>query len=254
MRHTARSGTKANASIAMNDLKKAYLRQQIRMGVIVTLLALMTSMGLDLLSNGNLDTPDGRQSLLMAFALPLIVAPLALIYVIRQKLQHFDLHREANSDELTGLANRRRFTRDATRRIALAEETLTGLLLADIDWFKRVNDTHGHEAGDEVLCHIARTLDAAAPEGSLVARLGGEEFTILCDVATPGDLGRIAETLRTAIESTRLLYRGEVIRVTISLGLALTRQGDTLSSLLGRADKALYTAKNQGRNQFAIAA
>ena len=242
----------------MNDLKKAYLRQQIRMGIIVTLLALITSMGLDLLSNGNLDTPDGRQSLLMAFVIPLIVAPLALIYVIRQNLHHLDLHMKvkhlANSDELTGLANRRHFTRDLTDRLALTEDTMTGLLLADIDWFKRVNDTYGHEAGDEVLCHIARTLEAAAPEGALVARLGGEEFTVLCEVAAPEDLDRIAETLRTAVESTRLLYRGEAIRVTISLGLALARSGEAVSALLGRADKALYTAKHQGRNQFATAA
>jgi diguanylate cyclase (GGDEF)-like protein len=87
-----------------------------------------------------------------------------------------------------------------------------------------------------------------------VARLGGEEFTVMCKVKDIVALSRIAEALRQATESTCLIYRGEVVRVTISLGLATGRADDTLSALLSRADKALYDAKNCGRNRCTLAA
>ena len=110
------------------------------------------------------------------------------------------------------------------------------------------------EAGDDVLCHVAQTLIHAAPEGALIARLGGEEFTIMCEISGQEALSRLAEKLRRATEATHIIYHGEVISVTISLGLAIARPGDTLSALLSRADKALYGAKDHGRNQFAVAA
>ncbi len=242
----------------MNDPKSKFWRQQIRMAVTVTSLAIIVSMGLDWLSDTDLKSAEVRQSLVMSFIIPLIVAPPALAYVIRQNLRHLNLHLQvqhfANSDDLTGLANRRCFTRHVTERLAGAGQGVTGLILVDIDWFKRVNDTYGHEAGDEVLCHIARTLEHAVPDDAIVARLGGEEFTILCDVASADELSRIAEAVRRATEATRLLYRGKAIHVTISLGLTLARPGDTLSTLLSRADRALYDAKNHGRNQVALAA
>tara|TARA_R110000772_G_scaffold93828_2_gene191511 strand:- start:178 stop:906 length:729 start_codon:yes stop_codon:yes gene_type:complete len=242
----------------MNDPKRRFWRQQIRMAVTVTSLAIIISMGLDWFSNADRTPAALRHSLLMSFIIPAVIAPLALIYVIRQNLRHLHLllkvQNLANSDDLTGLANRRSFTHQLVERLALADNGLTGLILVDIDWFKHVNDNHGHEAGDEVLCHIARTLEHAAPADAVVARLGGEEFTILCDVASTDELSRIAESLRRATEATRLLYRGKAIHVTISLGLTLARPDDTLSSLLSRADNALYEAKNHGRNRFALAA
>jgi diguanylate cyclase (GGDEF)-like protein len=94
----------------------------------------------------------------------------------------------------------------------------------------------------------------AAPHGALVARLGGEEFTLMCHVDNVLELSRIAEALRKATDAAGFYYRGEKIHVTISLGLTLARPDDTLSTLLSRADNALYDAKNQGRNRFELAA
>ena len=206
-------------------------------------------------------TPDDRIAVLWLSALiPAIVCPFAMAYVGFQNLRVHRLHRQvhhfANSDDLTGLANRRCFHRDATHRISDAARSSrsTALILVDIDWFKQVNDTHGHEAGDETLCHVANTLLRVAPEGSLVARLGGEEFTIMCEVDDDAELGRAAEALRKGIEATQFFYQGKTICVTISLGLSVLRSGDTLSTLLGRADKALYNAKSYGRNRFELAA
>ena len=183
-----------------------------------------------------------------------------MTYVGFQNLRVHRLHRQvhhfANSDDLTGLANRRCFHREAARRIADSApgSRATALILVDIDWFKLVNDTHGHEAGDETLCHVANTLLRVAPAGSLVARLGGEEFTVLCEVDDEAELGRAAEALRKGIEATHFYYRGEIIRVTISMGLSVLRAGDSLATLISRTDKALYDAKNYGRNRFELAA
>ncbi|WP_162173794.1 GGDEF domain-containing protein [Hyphomonas johnsonii] len=242
----------------MDDLTRTFWRQQTSMAVTVTSVAIIVSMGLDWLSNSDTTSAEVRHSLMMSFLIPAVVAPLALFYVIRQNLRNLHLHLKvqhlANRDDLTSLANRRFLTQLVTARLADTDRAPTGLILADIDWFKRVNDTFGHEAGDEVLCHIARTLEHAVPAGAVVARLGGEEFTIVCDVADLDQLSHVAEALRRAIESTRLLYRGEAIRVTISLGLTLFQPDDTVSSLLTRADRALYDAKHLGRNQAALAA
>ena len=206
-------------------------------------------------------TPEDRIAVLWLGALiPASVCPFAMAYVgfQNQRLHrlHQRVHHLANSDDLTGLANRRCFHREASGRLASAADAphRTALIVVDVDWFKQVNDTHGHEAGDETLCHVANTLVRVAPHDALVARLGGEEFTLLCEVDDHADLGRIAEALRKGAEATSFYYQGKIIQVTISLGLALARPGDTLSTLLSRADTALYDAKHRGRNQFAMAA
>jgi diguanylate cyclase (GGDEF)-like protein len=240
--------------------KRAFWAQQIRVSAIVVAASIGLSMLMTWLSLGDAPLDVRRISLVLSFIIPATVSPSAMAYTCYQNLRNHRLHRQvhrlANSDDLTGLANRRSFVRQGEAHLANsgADMSHMALLLIDIDWFKRVNDNHGHEAGDEVLCHVAQTLLHAAPGDALVARLGGEEFTVLCRAETPAALRAIAERLRQGAESARVIYRGEVIHITISLGVTFARPGDTLSALLSRADQALYEAKNHGRNQFALAA
>ncbi|MEH6411327.1 MAG: GGDEF domain-containing protein [Hyphomonas sp.] len=242
----------------MQDLKKRFWKQQTRLIIVVMAGAVGSTTFGSWLTSGHLDPSARAQAVFTSAAMSAVVASLLLAYTLRQTMQYLRLHLRvrhmANCDDLTGLANRRSFTEKATARLADAASAQIGLLLVDIDWFKRVNDTFGHEAGDETLIHMANTLIHAAPEGALVARLGGEEFTILCTVDDEKQLEDIAETVRKATEAAGFIYRGDHIRVTISLGLSVARPGDTLSTLLNRADRALYDAKSRGRNRFALAA
>ena len=239
--------------------RKFWIGQARNMAIVFTVSVTLSFGTVYLASKGF--TPEDRIAVLWLSALiPALVCPFAMTYVGFQNLRVHRLHRQvhqfANSDDLTGLANRRCFHREAARRISDAARSprSTALILVDIDWFKQVNDTHGHEAGDETLCHVANTLLRMAPKGSLVARLGGEEFTVLCEVDDDAELGRAAEALRKGIEATHFYYRGEVICVTISLGLSVLSAGDAISTLFSRADKALYDAKSRGRNRFERAA
>ncbi len=244
----------------MNEIERRFWFEQIRATLIILVMAVSMSLLITWFSTAHLDVSARKHMIVLSFVIPLLVTPLGMGYMIRQNVRYLNFHRQvqhhANSDDLTGLANRRRFTVQASARLAAAAATqqTLGLIVVDIDWFKRVNDNHGHEAGDETLCHIAQTLLHAAPHGALVARLGGEEFTVMCDVDSELDLSRIAEALRKATEAAGFYYRGEKIHVTISLGLTLAQPGDTLSTLLSRADHALYDAKRHGRNRFMLAA
>lgn len=158
-------------------------------------------------------------------------------------------------DFLTGIANRRAFTQAAHAEIARARlhgESAT-LILFDIDYFKQVNDTHGHDAGDAVLCHVAAIAAQTCREGDLIGRYGGEEFIILA--AGGAATGRaLAERLRAGIEERPLaLGVRQTLFVTASFGVATLDAGhQTLESLLSAADNALYLAKRQGRNRVEV--
>jgi diguanylate cyclase (GGDEF)-like protein len=159
------------------------------------------------------------------------------------------LKRSSETDPLTGVLNRRGFEAHAAAIAdGIAPETSGhGLVVADMDGFKSVNDRFGHGAGDRVIARIARLLEEAAGDGSLVARWGGEEFVIL--IPNGGvPLARLyAETVRAAAEAMgHDDLNGEA--VTISFGIAEWRPGDTLRTACGRADAALYEAKRAGRN------
>jgi|AntAceMinimDraft_1070359.scaffolds.fasta_scaffold55002_2 diguanylate cyclase (GGDEF)-like protein len=240
-----------------NDLCRDFWIEQIRLAFSVVVGAVAFAVALSWFTTGDLDPHARTHVLALAIGLPLAIVPIAQFFSIRLRLRYLRLNLKfqhlADSDDLTSLANRRSFTRQGAARLA-RKDIHTGLILVDIDWFKRVNDNHGHEAGDETLCHIAQTLVHAAPYGAIVARLGGEEFTVMCHVDNVLELSRIAEALRKATEAAGFYYRGKKIHVTISLGLTLARPDDTLSTLLSRADNALYDAKNKGRNRFELAA
>ncbi len=161
--------------------------------------------------------------------------------------------RLATTDGLTGLTNRRHFFQLAERELGLARrhsEPLSAVLL-DVDHFKAFNDTYGHDVGDEVLRVVAASLVAAMRKEDLLARYGGEEFVLLLPrTAGPEAFEVVCERLRRAIEECRVK---ETLRVTISLGVADLRPGESLNELLVRADAALYESKKAGRNRTTLA-
>ncbi|MEV7984789.1 sensor domain-containing diguanylate cyclase [Micromonospora sp. NPDC085948] len=151
------------------------------------------------------------------------------------------LREQASSDPLTGL----RHTGPFGQRIAAATPGRTALLAIDVDGFKIVNDTYGHQAGDRVLVGLARALEEALRHGDELYRIGGDEFVAVIEVSRPEEAVRIAERLT---EAARRIGR------TISVGVALPRPGETPDRTLKRADQALYAVKRQGRDGVHLSA
>ncbi|MGC1328770.1 MULTISPECIES: GGDEF domain-containing protein [unclassified Pseudomonas] len=157
------------------------------------------------------------------------------------------------TDELTGLYNRRHFLGLAGRELlSMGGGSQHGLALIDLDHFKRINDVHGHAAGDQVLQMFAQVAGACLREGDVLARYGGEEFVLLLPEATTERLELCCERLRLAF-ATAELEGLEVPGLSLSVGMTLLLEGDDLDDALHRADQALYRAKRNGRNQCAAA-
>lgn len=159
-------------------------------------------------------------------------------------------------DPLTGLSNRHGFQRAVDAIIASASD-LEGvaLLAADVDRFKKINDTHGHVIGDKVLLKIGEILRTHIKPDDIASRLGGDEFAALLPRTSPADAEALAESIREAVSRT-LICRSDgsehAGQVSLSIGLAMGEKGDTLESLRYRADAALYKAKDAGRNRVRL--
>lgn len=168
-----------------------------------------------------------------------------------------DLTRQATTDPLTGAYNRRAFdgALDAILTSAPASEVLGYIAVFDLDHFKDVNDGYGHAAGDTVLQRFAGVLKASVREGDLVARLGGEEFAVFLRAMAPGQARLVCERIRKRQEKAESLNAGgQVIRVTVSVGISPLVAGQTVEETVKTADAALYRAKNAGRNRSEEAA
>lgn len=163
---------------------------------------------------------------------------------------------EAIKDPLTGLRNRRGFDR-AVQEFLTQEARQDGvaLLLADIDHFKQINDTHGHLLGDRVLRVIAQTLQANIKGRDLAARLGGDEFAVLLLQSRDQGAEALAEQIRLAVAAGRIRREGReaIGAVTLSIGVAIARTDEPFESLYARADAELYRAKHEGRNRVCAA-
>ncbi len=166
--------------------------------------------------------------------------------------QNLALEQLATTDPLTGLANRRRLFEQLDHEAARHRRSLQplSLLLIDIDHFKRVNDNWGHNAGDRVLQGLARLLVSGLRQVDLTARYGGEEFlVVLPDTGTEGALAA-AELVRRRVAASQLpLSDDETLQLTVSIGVATLQDDESIPNLIDRADRALYQAKHQGRNQ-----
>ena len=158
----------------------------------------------------------------------------------------------ANTDESTGIANRRQFFEIATHYFDIAKRNQTPLVMLalDIDFFKQVNDTYGHDVGDEVLKLFTQTIEENLRKSDLFGRIGGEEFSIALQNTYLEDALKLAEKIRYAIENTHYITKKkESVKFCVSIGVVAIHEKDkTLSKLLKRSDEALYLAKRGGRN------
>lgn len=165
------------------------------------------------------------------------------------------LERAATTDGLTGLYNRRTLNERFAEAALRAERTGNPLsvILGDVDHFKSVNDTYGHQVGDDVLVGVARTLLRCARATDIVARYGGEEFCLVCEHTDASGAAHLAERIRRSIAQLRFDTDLGPLEVTSSFGVAtLGDHGDDTESLLKSADEALYRAKEKGRNRVVI--
>lgn len=181
----------------------------------------------------------------------ILISSFSLIAIGKEQFE-IALHRAATRDALTDALNRREFMRQAElelRRLDVAGAPAS-LLLIDLDVFKKINDTHGHPAGDRVLVHFAETAAAALGPKDLFCRYGGEEFVILLPGQTARQARDIAETIRTRFAEAALVTDKGTVRPTASAGLSSADPGEyDLEKLIAQADNALYRAKAAGRNR-----
>jgi len=161
------------------------------------------------------------------------------------------LEKKSNIDSLTKVFNRRalntylhKICEDATSDYQIH------LLMLDLDDFKQVNDTYGHIAGDKILIFISNILKQTLREGDKVFRYGGEEFIVILNRTDNKFCSKIANRILELIRANNLIYKGETLNITASIGTTVFAEGDTPDSFISRADKALYKAKENGKNQI----
>ncbi|WP_271103221.1 sensor domain-containing diguanylate cyclase [Pseudomonas tohonis] len=187
-------------------------------------------------------------NLLICLAVTSVVLILLNLLVRRYQVRIAAL---ATTDVLTGLPNRRGFdilAGQAVQEARREQRPLTALLL-DLDHFKQLNDSHGHLAGDRVLQGFAQNLKSGLRQSDIICRWGGEEFILLLKDTGTATAFELAEKIREQVQAQRYRFEGKELQVTVSIGLAEMHQDDSLHSLIGHADRALYRAKQAGRNR-----
>jgi len=175
-------------------------------------------------------------------------------------LENAELHKRTEEltiiDELTGAYNYRYFVRklQEEKRRAMRYDLPLSLIMVDIDWFKKLNDTYGHEAGNEVLRSLARTIAQCIRDVDIFVRYGGEEFAVILPQTLRREAMILAERIRTQVEETRIETRAAgQLRITVSVGVSsFPENGRPEEELVSIADQALYRAKGEGRNQVSV--
>ena len=221
------------------------------------LLVLLSSLPLAL--SGGWLRPTAVNTVVQFYVTNVMYLLLLALYA-RYRENFYQMQLLAGTDSLTGLPNRRQIEpllEAAIRRAKLTSYPAGGarafeacsVLMLDLDHFKSVNDGHGHATGDQVLREVALRLNYNLRPGETVARWGGEEFVVLAPSSGKAQTERLAERLRAAVQSEVLAGH---VSVTVSIGIAVLRPGDTAARLLERADQALYRAKEAGRNRVEL--
>lgn len=179
-----------------------------------------------------------------------------LIYPVRNALLYLDALSSALKDGLTGAGNRMAYDEAISREMDKAQRNnqKMALLIVDIDHFKNFNDHYGHATGDKVLAAVCKDMQKTLRRSDLLFRYGGEEFAVILSPSDSHLAEQIAERLRQSVANLKLGQGKKKLSITISLGAAEIKQKDTPKKIFERADKALYRAKNNGRNQVGIAA
>ena len=185
----------------------------------------------------------------------LLFVALPPVILLQRSLLHQQLRAAARTDAKTGLLNAAAWQREAdieASRVLRTRGSLA-LLVVDIDHFKRVNDTYGHLVGDQVLAALAGAFRQQVRDSDVVGRFGGEEFVVLLPGADGAEAAKVAERLREQVGATPVDTASGEVRVTVSVGVAVFGpHGDDVPGLLARADRALYRAKESGRNQVRV--
>ena len=176
----------------------------------------------------------------------------SLIYPLRNAIRYQTAMRLALLDPLTLLGNRTALDTALHRELQMAERHHheLSLLMVDADFFKKINDEYGHHRGDLVLCEIAKGIQSACRSSDITFRYGGEEFVVVLGKTDSEGAKIIAERIRQQIAETHIQYNGKTIGTTVSIGIATRRshEKEHINNLFERADKALYLAKESGRN------
>jgi diguanylate cyclase (GGDEF)-like protein len=195
--------------------------------------------------------PDIYLPLLLAvvgIAVAALLGSLILVWSRNERIQ--ELRREASEDPLTGLKNRRRFEEDLRLAMARArrERTTGALLMLDLDYFKQVNDTHGHPAGDRLIREIAAVLRRRTRESDTLARLGGDEFAVVLPRCTAGEALLAAEAITAAIREHVPETGAEPITASVGVATFGDHPRSNIGSVVSEADTAMYAAKDGGRD------
>ena len=219
---------------------------------------LVTLIALRLANYGDVPLAYALAAFLPTFAVPVTVYPLVRANR-RLNLMKSELEMLALTDVLTGLPNRRAFFERAERIFTRANisGSPVAAMMADVDRFKTVNDTHGHNIGDTILCAVATAMrDAVASSGAtdwIVSRLGGEEFAILVVGLKPSAVAQLAEQIGDATRRIEVQHGEETVATTVSVGVSLrTDAGEDVDTVLKAADDAVYLAKRRGRDQWSF--
>ncbi|WP_269581621.1 sensor domain-containing diguanylate cyclase [Roseibium sp. Sym1] len=170
----------------------------------------------------------------------------AMLDITERKKLEDQLTRAAERDDLTEAYNRRRFfelAAEADRSVPLS------VLVLDVDYFKLLNDRHGHACGDTALCHLVSLLDTMLDHPHVFARAGGEEFYILLEDCDPEEAFQLAERIRATVEATPHQHEDKEIPLRVSIGVATAGKNEAVNQVIVRADDALYRAKQAGRNR-----
>ena len=190
-----------------------------------------------------------------ALSAPLLAVALPPVVLLQRSLLHSQLKTQARTDPKTGVLNAGAWQGEAALAITRAQRRgdQLAVLLADVDHFKKVNDTHGHLTGDAVLKTLAAEIRQQVREADLVGRFGGEEFVVLLTGTTAEEACRVAERIRHGAGVVKVLTADTIVGVTVSIGIAaLGSHGTDLFELLAASDLALYRAKNTGRDRICL--
>ena len=240
---------------AMRSLAKDLRVEMALFALLIGGLGVLNALKCVRVMQGGLDALDMGQPLQIVFYiymsfLATVLAP-SMIWLVLRRLTDA-LRATAERDPLTQLLNRRGLLAGLQGHFRTRTAAPAHLLVLDIDHFKRVNDSYGHQAGDVVLCHVAEVLRHLPRRGDLVSRMGGEEFAIVCFGADEQGVMHLAERLRAAIEqqSVPIPDTTTALRCTVTIGISLAfHAADEFDAALQEADAALYRGKASGRNR-----
>jgi len=249
----------------MEKLQKILLKWGVRKSLLVlTLFSVVTSALLTgtimmlLWSNEPRFMEFLQNAVIIAIAVPAVIAPIIGTFILKLFFKVHALEQEtrflATYDALTGLLSRRAFYENAERQLKMAvrNQEPISVLVADLDGFKAVNDTHGHNAGDQVLKQVGEIVVKNSRESDLAGRVGGDEFVFCLPGASEEEAKEFGERLLKAVTDADFSHNGTPVELGISIGMHVqnAESGALLSDLIHEADMALYEAKSQGKGRL----